>query len=49
VSMRVRDEVESSTELRQSLGDKVHQVFENIKEKKMDLNNVESGSSDNSE
>jgi glycerol-3-phosphate acyltransferase PlsX len=37
IASRVRDEVESSAELRQSLGEKVHQVFEHIKEKKLDL------------
>jgi len=37
VAMRVREEVESSIELRQSFGDKFHQVIENLKEKKMDM------------
>jgi len=37
VAMRVREEVESSIELRQSFGEKFHQVMENFKEKKMDM------------
>lgn len=37
VDMRVREEIESSAELRQSFGEKVHQVIEQIKEKKMDM------------
>ena len=37
IDRRVWEEVETSTELRQSLGEKVHQVFEHIKEKKDDL------------
>jgi glycerol-3-phosphate acyltransferase PlsX len=37
IDQRIREEVEASVELRQSLGEKVHQVFENIKEKKVDL------------
>jgi len=38
VAMRVSEEIESSAELRQSFGDKVHNVIEQIKEKKMDMN-----------
>ena len=37
VAMRVREEVESSSELRQSFGEKFHQVIEHMKEKKMDI------------
>jgi len=47
VDMRVREEVESSIELRQSFGEKVHQVIENIKEKKMDVDFMDSASNDN--
>jgi glycerol-3-phosphate acyltransferase PlsX len=46
VAMRVREEVESSTELRQSFGEKVHQVIENIKEKKMDMDLKDSTSAE---
>ena len=46
VSERVREEVESSTELRQSFGDRVHQVIEHIKEKKLDLDLTDSASPD---
>jgi glycerol-3-phosphate acyltransferase PlsX len=35
---RIKEEVESSTDLKQSMGDKVHQVIETLKEKKMDMN-----------
>ena len=37
IATRVREEVESSAELRQSFGERVHQVFEHIKEKKLDM------------
>jgi len=37
VAMRVREEVESSAELRQSFGERVHQVIEHMKEKKLDM------------
>jgi glycerol-3-phosphate acyltransferase PlsX len=46
VAMRVREEVESSTELRQSFGEKVHQVIENIKDKKMEIDLKDSASAD---
>ncbi len=36
VTMRIIEEIESSSELRQSFGEKVHQVIEHIKDKKMD-------------
>jgi glycerol-3-phosphate acyltransferase PlsX len=49
VAMRVREEVESSAELRQSFGEKVHQVIENIKDKKTETDSRESASSDNSD
>lgn len=49
VAMRVREEVESSAELRQSFGEKVHQVIENIKDKKTEMDIRESTSSDNSD
>ncbi len=35
---RIKEEVESSADLKQSVGDKVHQVIETLKEKKMDMN-----------
>ena len=34
----IREEVESSSDLKQSVGEKVHQVLETLKEKKMDMN-----------
>lgn len=37
VAMRVREEIEASAELRQSFGDKFHQVIEHMKEKKMEI------------
>lgn len=37
IATRVREEVESSAELRQSFGERVHQVFEHIKEKKLEM------------
>jgi len=46
VAMRVREEVESSIELRQSFGEKFHQVIENLKEKKMDMELKETTSAD---
>ena len=46
VAMHVREEVESSAELRQSFGEKVHQVIDQIKEKKMDMDLKDSTSSD---
>jgi glycerol-3-phosphate acyltransferase PlsX len=49
VAMRVREEVESSIDLRQSFGEKVHQVIENIKEKKMDMDLIDSASADKSD
>lgn len=35
---RIKEEVESSADLRQSVGDRVHQVIETLKDKKMDMN-----------
>jgi glycerol-3-phosphate acyltransferase PlsX len=49
VDRRVRDEVESSAELRQSFGDKVHQVFEHIKEKRLDMDTKDPASSEHGE
>ena len=49
VAMRVREEIENSAELRQSFGDKVHQVIEHIKEKKMDVDSKDPTSIDQSE
>ena len=46
VAMRVREEVESSVELKQSLGERVHQVIDHLKEKKMDMDLKDSTSSD---
>jgi len=41
VTRSVREEVESSVDLKQTVGDKVHQVIEHLKEKKMDLGIIE--------
>jgi len=49
IAMRIREEVESSIDLRQSFGEKVHQVIENIKEKKMDMDLIDSVSADKSD
>jgi glycerol-3-phosphate acyltransferase PlsX len=49
VAMRVAEEVESSAELRQSFGDKVHHVIEQIKEKKIDMDLKDSTSADKSD
>ncbi len=49
VDRRVREEVESSAALRQSFGDKVHKVFEHIKEKRQDAEPQEPASSDQGE
>ena len=46
VAMRVSEEIESSAELRRSFGEKVHQVIDHIKEKKMDMDLKDSSSSD---
>lgn len=46
VAMRIHEEVESSSELRLSFGDKVHQVIENIKDKKIDMDLKDSASVD---
>jgi glycerol-3-phosphate acyltransferase PlsX len=46
VAMRVREEVESSVELKQSLGERVHQVIDHLKEKKMDMDLKDSTSPD---
>jgi len=46
VAMRVREEVESSAELRQSFGEKVHQAIENIKDKKIDAAMKDTSSAD---
>ena len=46
VAMRVREEVESSVELKQSFGERVHQVIDHIKEKKMDMDLKDSTSHD---
>ena len=49
VDRRVREEVESGADLKQSFGDKVHKVFEQIKEKRMDMEGPEAASSDQGE
>ncbi len=41
VSESVRQEVESSADLKQTVGEKVHQVIEHLKDKKLDLGLVE--------
>lgn len=46
VAMRVKEEVESSAELRQSFGERVHQVIEHIKEKKLEMDLKDSVSAD---
>ncbi|UCG38149.1 MAG: phosphate acyltransferase PlsX [bacterium] len=46
IAQRVKEEVESSAELKQSFGDKVHQVFEHIKEKKFEMDTKESTASE---
>ena len=46
VAMRVREEVESSVELKQSFGERVHQVIDHIKEKKIDMDLKDSTSPD---
>lgn len=46
VAMRVREEIETSSELRQSFGEKVHQVIDQIKDKKMDMDIKDSASTD---
>ena len=38
IDRRIKEEVESSADLKQSVGDKVHQVIETLKEKKMEMN-----------
>lgn len=37
IDRRIREEVESSIDLKQSVGDKVHQVIETLKEKKIEM------------
>jgi glycerol-3-phosphate acyltransferase PlsX len=49
VAMRVREEIETSSELRQSFGEKVHQVIEHMKEKKKDMDIRDSASADEGE
>jgi glycerol-3-phosphate acyltransferase PlsX len=49
VAMRVREEVESSVELKQSFGERVHQVIDHIKEKKIDMDLKDSTSPDKSD
>lgn len=45
VDRRVREEIESSADLRQSFGIKVHKVFEQIKEKRLEMDPPEPTSS----
>jgi len=38
IDRRIKEEVESSADLKQSVGEKVHQVIETLREKKMEMN-----------